>query len=158
MQKKFYLANNFDVKKGSKALLDLNEKLNQIGIKFKLENKNRLVINIDDDRIQYVIEASVKPHIGRPIEHSVDMNFWRNVALMQLTGKTATAIYKDLGMSKALFYIRKKERESTVKLYNVYNIEHELIASFVNESDANDYAKYLKSTKKIECFVELFEY
>lgn len=107
MHKSFLLARSYDPEKGQSTIDDLNRMLIDIGVIFDVEvgdRGKRLVIDINESRLR--IATTPKGKGGRPLEYRID---WERVEQMQKDGMTNKQIYESLGMSKSLFYTRKRE-------------------------------------------------
>ena len=107
MRKSFLLAWNYDPKKGQGAIDDLNQMLIDIGVIFDVEvsdRSKRLVIDVNESKLRTATTQKGKG--GRPLEHRID---WNRVEKMQKDGMTNKQIYESLGMSKSLFYTRKRQ-------------------------------------------------
>ena len=85
-----------DRKKAEKIVADLNQLLNG-KVQFSIE-KGKLDI--------LVYEEKLKSKAGRPVGHDFD---YSKVEQMKADGKTNKEIYTELGVSKALYYLRMKE-------------------------------------------------
>ena len=108
MHKSFLLARNYDLRKGQGAIDDLNSALGNVGVTFTVEvtpTGKRLNIDIDGEKL-YQVTNPPKGKGGRPLEHRID---WDKVEEMQKDGMTNKQIYESLGMSKSLFYTRKRQ-------------------------------------------------
>ena len=97
-----YLKNNG--RTVSKIVKQLNHVLNgkvefSVG-KEKIKGENKDVLSI------LVYEENLKSHAGRPKGHDFD---YAKVQQMKAEGKTNKEIYTELGVSKALYYLRMKE-------------------------------------------------
>ena len=106
MKKNFYLPRSYDITKGKDTIDDLNNLLNDVGIYFKVGQRDgglKLFISVDEEKLQ---QATSKPKLGRPTGYEFDIE---KVRQMQSEGKTNKEIYNELGMSKSLFYLRMKE-------------------------------------------------
>lgn len=86
-----------DRKKAEKIVKDLNNILN---------DKVHFFIDKDDKLNILVYEEKLKSKAGRPAGHDFD---YSKVQKMKAAGKTNKEIYTELGVSKALFYLRMKE-------------------------------------------------
>lgn len=104
MRKSFYLAENYNVQKGFRTIKDLNALLNQVGINFHVESgKNKkLMIDVDEDLLKHFSGKKT----GRPVKYHFD---YEQIQKMQKEGMSNTEIYKELGISKSLFYQRLRE-------------------------------------------------
>lgn len=93
-----------DRKKANKIVADLNQLLNgkvEFSVKKeKIKGENKDVLSI------LVYEENLKSKAGRPKGHDFD---YAKVEQMKAEGKTNKEIYTELGVSKALFYLRMKE-------------------------------------------------
>lgn len=79
--------------------------LKAVGIDFSIvkEGTNlNIALMIDEERLQTVSHSKA----GRPVGHDFD---YEKIKQMQSEGKTNKEIYTELGMSKALFYLRMRE-------------------------------------------------
>lgn len=113
MRKSFLLAWNYDPKKGQGAIDDLNRMLIDVGITFDVEvseRGKRLVIDVSEAKLR----TATKGKGGRPLEHRID---WDKVEEMQKDGMTNKQIYETLGISKSLFYTRKREAYQEFDLF-----------------------------------------
>ena len=86
-----------DRKKAEKIVKDLNKILND-KVHFSIDEKGKLNI--------LVYEEKLKSKAGRPPGHDFD---YSKVRQMKANGMTNKQIYTELGISKALFYLRMKE-------------------------------------------------
>ena len=86
-----------DRKKAEKIVKDLNKILND-KVHFSIDEKGKLNI--------LVYEEKLKSKAGRPTGHDFD---YYKVEQMKADGKSNKEIYTELGVSKALFYLRMKE-------------------------------------------------
>lgn len=86
-----------DRKKAEKIVKDLNHILND-KVHFSIDEKCKLNI--------LVYEEKLKSKAGRPVGHDFD---YSKVEQMKADGKTNKEIYTELGISKALYYLRMKE-------------------------------------------------
>ena len=86
-----------DRKKAEKIVKDLNKILND-KVDFSIDENYKLNI--------LVYEEKLKSKAGRPAKHDFD---YSKVEQMKADGKTNKEIYTELGISKALFYLRMKE-------------------------------------------------
>ena len=57
-------------------------------------------------------EEKLKSKAGRPVKHDFD---YSKVEQMKADGKTNKEIYTELGISKALFYLRMKEYKNNIR-------------------------------------------
>lgn len=115
MRKSFLLAWNYDPKKGQGAIDDLNRMLIDVGITFDVEvgdRGKRLVIDVNESKLRTATTPKGKG--GRPLEHRID---WDKVEEMQKDGMTNKQIYETLGISKSLFYTRKREAYQEFDLF-----------------------------------------
>lgn len=116
MHTSFLLARNYDPRKGKGAIADLNDALGDVGVTFTVEvtpTGKRLNIDIDGEKL-YQVTNPPKGKGGRPLEHRID---WERVEQMQKDGMTNKQIYESLGMSKSLFYTRKREWNQEFDLF-----------------------------------------
>lgn len=90
-----YLKYNGD--KANEIVEDLNHLLDG-KVQFTIEENGKLDI--------LVYEEKLKSHAGRPKGHDFD---YAKVEQMKADGMTNKQIYTELGISKALFYLRMKE-------------------------------------------------
>lgn len=106
MKKYFKLMRGYDPQKG--GLNDLNELLNEFGIKFEVAH-DTLYIEANEE----YLEKYKKPsnNVGRP-RKEFDFEY---VEEQKKIGKTNKEIYEALGISKALFYRNMKEMGSMMK-------------------------------------------
>lgn len=105
MHKSFLLARSYSPEKGQSTIDDLNRMLIDLGITFDVEvsdHSKRLVIDVNEAKLR----TATKGKGGRPLEHRID---WDKVEEMQKDGMTNKQIYESFGMSKSLFYTRKRE-------------------------------------------------
>lgn len=105
MHKSFLLARSYSPEKGQSTIDDLNRILIDLGITFDVEvseRGKRLVIAVNEAKLRMAIKGKG----GRPLEHRID---WNKVEEMQKDGMTNKQIYESLGMSKSLFYTRKRQ-------------------------------------------------
>lgn len=86
-----------DRKKANKIVSDLN-KLLKGKVDFWIDKHDSLNI--------LVYEEKLKSKAGRPIGHDFD---YAKVEQMKADGMTNKEIYTELGISKALYYLRMKE-------------------------------------------------
>lgn len=86
-----------DRKKAEKIVKDLNHLLDG-KVQFSIDEKGKLNI--------LVYEEKLKSKAGRPVGHDFD---YSKVEQMKSDGKTNKEIYTELGVSKALYYLRMKE-------------------------------------------------
>ena len=86
-----------DRKKANKIVADLNQLLKG-KVDFSIDKEDKLNI--------LVYEEKLKSKAGRPPGHDFD---YSKVQQMKADGKTNKEIYTELGVSKALFYLRMKE-------------------------------------------------
>lgn len=115
IKKNFYLASNFDVKKGQPAIDDLNKMLECVGVQFdikmvKSKNGNigkKLFIEVDEDKLR----TATNTKAGRPIEHEID---FAEVEQMKAYGMTNKQIYEKLNISKSLFYLKMREYKNNI--------------------------------------------
>lgn len=109
--KSFYLPRSYNSEKGQGAIDDLNGLLKDIGVSFRVSKNNngqKLMISVDEQKLK---NATTFPKIGRPIEHEIDFS---KIEQMKLSGKTNKQIYTELGISKSLFYLKKKEYKNNI--------------------------------------------
>lgn len=85
--------------KANEIVEDLNKLLNGT-VKFSIDEKGKLNILVYEEKLKSKAKA------GRPVEHEIDFDL---VAKMKTEGKTNKEIYTELGISKALYYLRMKE-------------------------------------------------
>ena len=90
-----YLKYNGD--KANEIVEDLNQLLNG-KVHFSIDEKGKLNI--------LVYEEKLKSKAGRPVGHDFD---YFKVEQMKADGMTNKEIYTELGISKALYYLRMKE-------------------------------------------------
>ena len=90
-----YLQYNGD--KANEIVEDLNQLLNG-KVQFSIDENNKLDI--------LVYEEKLKSKAGRPVGHDFD---YSKVEQMKANGMTNKQIYTELGISKALYYLRMKE-------------------------------------------------
>ena len=90
-----YLQYNGD--KANEIVEDLNQLLNG-KVQFSIDEKGKLNI--------LVYEEKLKSKAGRPVGHDFD---YSKVEQMKADGMTNKQIYTELGVSKALYYLRMKE-------------------------------------------------
>lgn len=90
-----YLKYNGD--KANEIVEDLNQLLNG-KVQFSIDEKGKLDI--------LVYEEKLKSKAGRPVGHDFD---YSKVEQMKADGMTNKEIYTELGISKALYYLRMKE-------------------------------------------------
>ena len=90
-----YLKYNGD--KANEIVEDLNHLLND-KVHFSIDEKGKLNI--------LVYEEKLKSKAGRPVGHDFD---YFKVEQMKADGMTNKEIYTELGISKALYYLRMKE-------------------------------------------------
>ena len=90
-----YLKYNGD--KANEIVEDLNKLLND-KVHFSIDEKGKLNI--------LVYEEKLKSKAGRPKGHDFD---YSKVEQMKADGMTNKQIYTELGVSKALYYLRMKE-------------------------------------------------
>lgn len=90
-----YLQYNGD--KANEIVEDLNHLLND-KVHFSIDEKGKLNI--------LVYEEKLKSKAGRPVGHDFD---YSKVQQMKADGMTNKQIYTELGISKALYYLRMKE-------------------------------------------------
>ena len=83
--------------KANEIVEDLNKLLND-KVHFSIDEKCKLNI--------LVYEEKLKSKAGRPVGHDFD---YSKVEQMKADGKTNKEIYTELGVSKALYYLRMKE-------------------------------------------------
>ena len=83
--------------KANEIVEDLNQLLNG-KVQFSIDEKGKLNI--------LVYEEKLKSKAGRPVGHDFD---YSKVEQMKSDGKTNKEIYTELGVSKALYYLRMKE-------------------------------------------------
>lgn len=106
IKKNFYLASTFDVAKGRPAIDDLNSMLECVGVNFSIREikagHKKIFIEVNEDKLR----TATNTKAGRPIEHEID---FAEVEQMKANGMTNKQIYTELGISKALFYLRMKE-------------------------------------------------
>ena len=105
IKKNFYLASNFDVVKGQPAIDDLNSMLECVGVHFsigKVKTGQKIFIEVNEDKLR----TATNTKAGRPIKHEID---FEKVQQLKADGKTNKEIYTELGVSKALYYLRMKE-------------------------------------------------
>ena len=95
-----YLQYNGD--KANKIVEDLNHLLND-KVHFSIDENGKLNI--------LVYEEKLKSKAGRPVGHDFD---YSKVEQMKADGKTNKEIYTELGMSKALYYLRMKEYKNNI--------------------------------------------
>ena len=86
-----------DRKKVEKIVEDLNHLLDG-KVQFSIDKEGKLNI--------LVYEEKLKSKAGRPTGHDFD---YSKVEQMKADGKSNKEIYTELGVSKALFYLRMKE-------------------------------------------------
>lgn len=86
-----------DRKKAEKIVKDLNHLLDG-KVQFSIDKEGKLNI--------LVYEEKLKSKAGRPVGHDFD---YSKVEQMKADGKSNKEIYTELGVSKALFYLRMKE-------------------------------------------------
>ena len=86
-----------DRKKAEKIVKDLNHLLDG-KVQFSIDKEGKLNI--------LVYEEKLKSKAGRPKGHDFD---YAKVEQMKADGMTNKQIYTELGVSKALFYLRMKE-------------------------------------------------
>ena len=86
-----------DRKKAEKIVKDLNHIIND-KVHFSIDENCKLNI--------LVYEEKLKSKAGRPVGHDFD---YSKVEQMKADGKTNKEIYTELGVSKALYYLRMKE-------------------------------------------------
>lgn len=111
MRKGFYLPKGYDPQKGQGTIDDLNDLLNDIGVSFNVsKNNNGQILNIfiDEKRLKMVTDNKA----GRPVKYDFDIE---KIKQMKKDGKTNKQIYEELGMSKALFYLRLKECKNKIE-------------------------------------------
>ena len=87
-------------KKAEKIVKDLNNILND-KVCFSIDADCKLNILVYEENLK-----KSKPKAGRPVLHYFD---FEKVEQMKAAGKTNKEIYTELGISKALFYLRMKE-------------------------------------------------
>ena len=110
IKKNFYLASNYNPKKGQSAIDDLNNLLQNVGISFSVSVvgiEKKLFIQVDEKKLK----AATDTKVGRPVEHDIDFT---KVAQMKDNGMTNKQIYTELGISKSLFYLRLKECKNNI--------------------------------------------
>ena len=83
--------------KANEIVEDLNQLLNG-KVQFSIDEKGKLNI--------LVYEEKLKSKAGRPVRHDFD---YSKVQQMKANGMTNKQIYTELGVSKALYYLRMKE-------------------------------------------------
>ena len=83
--------------KANEIVEDLNHLLND-KVHFSIDEKGKLNI--------LVYEEKLKSKAGRPVGHDFD---YSKVQQMKADGMTNKQIYTELGISKALYYLRMKE-------------------------------------------------
>ena len=83
--------------KANEIVEDLNQLLNG-KVQFSIDKKGKLNI--------LVYEEKLKSKAGRPTGHDFD---YSKVEQMKADGMTNKQIYTELGISKALYYLRMKE-------------------------------------------------
>lgn len=86
-----------DRKKAEKIVKDLNHLLDG-KVQFSIDKEGKLNI--------LVYEEKLKSKAGRPTGHDFD---YSKVEQMKADGMTNKQIYTELGISKALYYLRMKE-------------------------------------------------
>ena len=86
-----------DRKKANKIVADLNQLLKG-KVDFSIDEEDKLNI--------LVYEEKLKSKAGRPVGHDFD---YSKVQQLRADGMTNKQIYTELGISKALFYLRMKE-------------------------------------------------
>ena len=106
MKKYFKLMRGYDPQKG--GLNDLNELLNEFGIKFEVSH-DTLYIEANEEYLEKYKKTS--NNVGRP-RKEFDFEY---VEEQKKIGKTNKEIYEALGISKALFYRNMKERGSMME-------------------------------------------
>lgn len=106
MKRYFRLMRGYDPQKG--GLNDLNELLNEFGIKFEVAH-DTLYIEANEEYLEKYRKTS--NNVGRP-RKEFDFEY---VEEQKKIGKTNKEIYESLGISKALFYRNMKERESMME-------------------------------------------
>ena len=100
IRKSLPLSYNYLQKYGDKAneiVEDLNHLLDG-KVQFSIDEKGKLNI--------LVYEEKLKSKAGRPVGHDFD---YSKVQQMKANGMTNKQIYTELGISKALYYLRMKE-------------------------------------------------
>lgn len=110
IKKNFYLASNYNPKKGQSAIDDLNNLLKNVGVSFSVSvvgMEKKLFIQVDEKKLK----AATDKKVGRPVEHDIDFTI---VAQMKDNGMTNKQIYTELGISKSLFYLRMKEYKNNI--------------------------------------------
>lgn len=115
MHKSFLLARSYDPEKGQSTIYDLNRMLIDVGVIFDVEVSDRgkrLVIDVNEAKLRTATTPKGKG--GRPLEHRID---WDKVEEMQKAGMTNKQIYESLGISKSLFYTRKREAYQEFDLF-----------------------------------------
>lgn len=110
MLKSFYLPKSYNIKKGERTIKELNDLLKCVGVNFsvsKKENGLSLVVAIDEKKLKKV---TAPKQTGRPKGYDFDLE---RVQQLKAEGKMNKEIYKELGMSKSLFYLRMKEHNTS---------------------------------------------
>lgn len=115
IRKNFYLASTFDISRGKPAIDDLNNLLECVGVNFQIKEikkgHKKIFIEVNEEKLRDAISTKESKKIGRPTEHEFDFD---QIEKMKANGKTNTEIYKELGMSKSLFYLRMKEYKNNI--------------------------------------------
>ena len=88
--------------KANEIVEDLNQLLNG-KVQFSIDEKGKLNI--------LVYEEKLKSKAGRPTGHDFD---YAKVEQMKADGKSNKEIYTELGVSKALYYLRMKEYKNNI--------------------------------------------
>lgn len=99
IRKSLPISKEFSKKKAEKIVTDLNQLLNG-KVQFSIDENNKLDILVYEEKLKSKAKA------GRPVGHDFD---YTKVRQMKANGMTNKQIYTELGISKALFYLRMKE-------------------------------------------------
>lgn len=110
IKKSFYLASNYNAKKGKPAIDDLNKLLEKVGVSFcvdKVGTGQKIFIDVNEDKLNRATTLKA----GRPVEHDIDYN---TILKMQQNGLSNKEIYTRLNISKSLFYLKMREYKNNI--------------------------------------------